>query len=285
MKPGATAQPDASSSRSPRRFGPISRIDAVGDRDVGDATGRAAAVEDRSAADDDVSRHLSSLSRIDHELEQVAVGVAHVHARRVGAGGRPARATGPSTISAPASSSSACQRLRRCRPTRSRGRRTAASRSGARSVKPSRCQVAGRWKLIIWSPTYTDTTCGCSATSKPERAVERDHRVGVLHRQRHVVEAGDRPVALRSSLMREAVQPGAVGRGDLAAVVGGQRAERLLDRAPRVRERAVGVRIVRRPHARVGAEERDELRARAAPPRTWRSPGGGTARSARSSVA
>ena len=58
MKPGVTAQPDASSSRSPLRFGTDLGDHAVGDRDVGDATGRAAAVEDGSPLDDDVSRHL-----------------------------------------------------------------------------------------------------------------------------------------------------------------------------------------------------------------------------------
>ena len=50
MNPGATAQPDASSSRSPRRFGADLDDHAVGDRDVGDAPGRAAAVEDGSSA-------------------------------------------------------------------------------------------------------------------------------------------------------------------------------------------------------------------------------------------
>ena len=94
---------------------------------------------------------------------------------------------------------------------------------------------------------------------EPERPVERHHRVGVLHRQRDMVEATDRSAG--SGLIGEAVEPGAVGRGDLAAVGGGQRAERLLDRVQRVGERAVGVRVVGRPHARVGAEERDELRA------------------------
>src|SRR4029453_1861057 len=66
---------------------------------------------------------------------------------------------------------------------------------------------------------------------------------------------------LWSGLMREAVQPCAVGRDDLAAVRRRQRAERLLDRLLRVGEGAGGVRVVRGPHARVGSEERDERRA------------------------
>ena len=39
------------------QVGPDLADHTVGDRDVGDATGRAASVEDRTAADDDVSRH------------------------------------------------------------------------------------------------------------------------------------------------------------------------------------------------------------------------------------
>ena len=45
MKPGATAQPDASSSRVAAQVRADLADHAVGDRDVGDATGRAAAVE------------------------------------------------------------------------------------------------------------------------------------------------------------------------------------------------------------------------------------------------
>ena len=62
MKPGATAQPDASSSRSPAQVRPDLADHAVGDRHVGDPARRAAPVEDRAAADDDVSRHPDLLS-------------------------------------------------------------------------------------------------------------------------------------------------------------------------------------------------------------------------------
>ena len=57
MKPGATAQPDASNSSVPSRSGPISSIDVPGDRHVGEPAGRAGAVEDRPPADHYVSRH------------------------------------------------------------------------------------------------------------------------------------------------------------------------------------------------------------------------------------
>src|SRR5207249_9671105 len=53
---------------------------------------------------------------------------------------------------------------------------------------------------------------------------------------------------------REAVEAGAVRRRDLAPVPGGQGGEDLLDRLSGVGEGAVGVRVVRGPHARVGAE-------------------------------
>src|SRR4051794_26778098 len=58
----------------------------------------------------------------------------------------------------------------------------------------------------------------------------------------------------------EAVQASAVGGRDLAPGFGSERAEDLLDRLPRVRERAVGVGIVRCPHARVGADGGNDLR-------------------------
>ena len=60
MKPGVTAQPDASSSRVALQVRTDLADHAVGDRDIGRAAGRAAAVEDRPAADDDVSRHRRS---------------------------------------------------------------------------------------------------------------------------------------------------------------------------------------------------------------------------------
>src|SRR5947208_7508679 len=55
------------------------------------------------------------------------------------------------------------------------------------------------------------------------------------------------------------VESRAVVRGDLAPVLIRECPERFLDGLPRVGERAVGVRIVRRPHARVGADDRDDL--------------------------
>src|SRR5579862_8566462 len=68
------------------------------------------------------------------------------------------------------------------------------------------------------------------------------------------------PTPACSGLISEAVQPTAVRRRDLAAVLGRQRSERLLHRPTRFRKGAVSMRIVRGPHARVRAEVRNELR-------------------------
>ena len=57
MKPGATTQPSASSSRSPCRSGADLGDAAVADRDVGAARRGAGAVDDGAAPDDDVGAH------------------------------------------------------------------------------------------------------------------------------------------------------------------------------------------------------------------------------------
>src|SRR5580658_8559609 len=54
----------------------------------------------------------------------------------------------------------------------------------------------------------------------------------------------------------EAVQRGAVERGDLAPILVGEHAQRLLDGALRLGEGAVGVRVVRGPHAGIRPEVR-----------------------------
>ena len=120
---------------------------------------------------------------------------------------------------------------------------------------------------------------------EPAGALLRSRRGGDPGRHRNARPATSE--AADSSARHRGAKP--YSRAQLVAVilrrsVVGQHAQRLLDRAPRLGERAVGVRIVGRPHARVGTEERDELCAQRAPPRRWRSPGGGTARSARCSA-
>src|SRR5437879_1874087 len=78
MNPGATAQPDASSSRLPRRVGPISAI-------TPSAMVTSAARPGPPVPSKTVPPRMTRSAAIDHELEQVPVGVAHVHARRRGA--------------------------------------------------------------------------------------------------------------------------------------------------------------------------------------------------------
>src|SRR3974377_2482310 len=81
MKPGATAQPAASSSRPPRRLGPISRITPPSI--ATSATPPGAPVPSYNLPPPlTTSAATSSLSVVDHELEQVAIGIAGVDARR-----------------------------------------------------------------------------------------------------------------------------------------------------------------------------------------------------------
>ncbi len=134
MKPGATAQPDASSSTIAAQVRTDLADHTVGDRDVGQPAGRAAPVDDRSAADDDVSRHRSSLS-IDHELQRLPSG-SRTYTLDAGAGDRLARSTGPSTISAPAWSSSACSAAGEPSHTKQRSPHGGCA-AGARSVNPA----------------------------------------------------------------------------------------------------------------------------------------------------
>ena len=85
MKPGATAQPDASSSRSPRRFGPISRITPSA---IATSAARPGAPLPSKTVPPRMTMSAGMWAlplAIDHELEEVPVGVAHVDARRVGA--------------------------------------------------------------------------------------------------------------------------------------------------------------------------------------------------------
>src|SRR5262249_21010826 len=84
MKPGATAHPDASSSRSPRRFGPISTIAPPA---IATSAARPGAplpsttVPPRMTISADMRSSLSAIGGVDHDLEQVPVRIPHVHAR------------------------------------------------------------------------------------------------------------------------------------------------------------------------------------------------------------
>src|SRR3989442_15675783 len=87
MKPGVTAQPDASNSRSPRRFGPISRIAPFS---MATSAARPGAplpsktVPPRTTMSAGIGGSFSAVLRVDHEFQEVPVGVAYVDARRVG---------------------------------------------------------------------------------------------------------------------------------------------------------------------------------------------------------
>src|SRR3954452_13692653 len=88
MKPGVTAQPDASSSRSPRRFGAVSRIAPPLMAMSGARPGAplpSKTVPPRTTMSAGIGASFSAVLRVDHEFQKVPVGVAYVDARRVGA--------------------------------------------------------------------------------------------------------------------------------------------------------------------------------------------------------
>ena len=62
---------------------------------------------------------------------------------------------------------------------------------GARSVKLSRCHSRGPVEVDHLVADVHRHDVRVLGDVEPERPVERDHRVGVLHRQRHMVEAAD----------------------------------------------------------------------------------------------
>src|SRR6185436_19580671 len=74
MNPGVTAHPDASSTRSPSKCAPISMI--TPSLFATSATRPGAPVPSKTVPP------LIAISVIDHELQQVSVGIARVHARR-----------------------------------------------------------------------------------------------------------------------------------------------------------------------------------------------------------
>ncbi len=80
----------------------------------------------------------------------------------------PCRAAGPSTTAAPVRSSAAFNAAAVPSHTKHRSPHGGLA-AGARSVNDAFCQSDGRWKLIIWSPTYTDTAFAVSLMSHPRR--------------------------------------------------------------------------------------------------------------------
>ena len=73
MKPGATAQPDASSSTRTLQVRADLADHPAGDRDVGVAAGHSAPVEDRAPADDELSRHQDPRAKPYRRAQFVAV--------------------------------------------------------------------------------------------------------------------------------------------------------------------------------------------------------------------
>ena len=130
-------------------------------------------------------------SRVPHELDQVAVGIAHVDARGLDAARAATRA--PALPRRPRRRRAAARVSSSAEPSHRRQKSPHGGvAAGARSVKSSRVHISARWKFTIWSPRCTTTRCSSLVDRRAERAVERRHRVGVAQRERDVVEARDR---------------------------------------------------------------------------------------------
>src|SRR5262245_1214163 len=153
MKPGVTAQPDASSSRAASpRFVPIALI--TPSVIATSATRPGAPVPSNTVPPRTTISAAITVLRIHHELEQVAVGIAHVDARR-----RPAART-----------------LARDRPFLDRGADPVEPRlQRLRGAVPDEAQVATRWNR--------GRCAQCEAGAAPHlRPMEVDHLVARVHR-------------------------------------------------------------------------------------------------------
>ena len=100
----------------------------------------------------------------------------------------PSRATGPSrSIAAPASSSSACSDSGD--PSHTKQRSPHGGRAFGRAQREALALPRrGTMEVDHLVADVDRHHVRMLGDVEPERAVERDHRVGVLHRQRHVVE-------------------------------------------------------------------------------------------------
>src|SRR5581483_4963820 len=192
MKPGATTQPVASSSRRPWSSGPISRITPSAIATSATRPGPPApstTVPPRMTVSGAISTLLPGRLRVDHELEQVAVGITHVDARRVGAATALPRhralldrgADGGEPL---------VERVRRAVPHEAD---VAAGwyRGGCPQREPLPPPDLGAVEVDHLVADVHGDDRRVLGDVEAEAAVERDHRVCVAHRQRHVVEAGD----------------------------------------------------------------------------------------------
>src|SRR6185436_18691821 len=187
MKPGVTAQPLASSSRAPRKPVPISRIRPSA---IATSATHPGPPFPSYTVPPRMTRSVGMRApSVVHELEQVAVGIARVDA---GSGALPAAGALDRAFLdfGPGPDQAIAQLL-----------------GGA---LPHEAQVAARWgrgrrpqgeavALPGLGPVKVDHLVAdvhrhdvrVLRDLASERAVERDHRVRVAHRQRHVVETGD----------------------------------------------------------------------------------------------
>src|SRR5215831_9798177 len=184
MKPGATTQSEASSSRSPRRSG---RISVTTPPAIATSAARPGAplpsttVPPRMTMSAGTRPALLILGRIDHELEQVPVRVPHVHARSLGTtatvafhralldlGARPAEEP--------------VQRCRRSVPHEAE----ITARWRRRGCAQAEALALPRFRAVQVDHLVADVNghdVGMLRDFETQGAVEGDHRFGALHRQ------------------------------------------------------------------------------------------------------
>src|SRR5437660_8940305 len=199
MKPGVTAQPDASSSCSPRRFGPISRITPPSMATSAGWPGApppSKTVPPLTTMSAGIWTSFSTLGWIDHEFQKVPVGVAHVHARCVGATTALScdwalddRGAGPVE-----------QLVERFgRPVPHEAEIPARRLRGGRAQREAFSLPCLRtMKIDHLVPDVHRHHVGMLGDVQSERSVERHHGFGVSHRNGDMVEAVDASGLLRT---------------------------------------------------------------------------------------
>src|SRR5450631_3078604 len=181
MKPGVTAQPEASTTRAPSRLVPIWVITPSA---IATSAARPGAplpsntVPPRTTMSAGIR---TLLSAVDHELQKVPVGIAHIHARRVRAttafsryrtlddlGARRVQ-QGAERIggSAPHEAEVAARRYR----------------GGGAQGEPLLLPGFGSVKVDHLVARIDGHHVGMLGDLQSERAVERHHRLGLLHGQ------------------------------------------------------------------------------------------------------
>src|SRR5437763_3193436 len=182
MKPDDAAQPEASSSRSPRRFGPISVI-------TPDETATSARRPTFPVPSSTVPPRMTRSAAIGDELQEIAVRVTDIEAASMGAAAPVSR---PRALDhfRPGIPEQRLQRLLRSLPHEAQ---VAAGRLGRRRPEGEVVLLPRHGTVEVdHLGTGVDRHDGFTLGDiEAEGAVEGHHRPGVLHGEGHVVDTGD----------------------------------------------------------------------------------------------